>query len=230
MVGGDVDLRAHPRTGAAQARDLERRDRHVRDGGARLKAARDRDDRHAVGARQLGDLAAARDDDAARAERARGLVAGERLLGVARVRGAEDRRVGRRPRRQPVLAGGQDRARRVVAEHRARQHATDARAAHPGDDQPAGRVPRRQLRGLDLPLRVAQVLGQADDVGEQVGLVDRRDRLGIQALLRHFRRRGRHRVPPCRGTHERHVRPRCRRRSSHSRRSSRHRRPGCGRR
>ena len=143
VVGGDVELGAHPRPGAAQARDLECGDGHVRDRGARLKAAGDRDHGDAVRARELGQAAAARHDDPPRAEGSRGLVAGERLLGVARVRGAQDGRVGRRPRRQAVGAGREDRARRVVAEHRARQQAADARAAHPRDDQAGGRVPGR---------------------------------------------------------------------------------------
>ena len=68
--------------------------------------------------------------DALGAERAGGLVAGERLLGVARVARAQHHRVGRRPRRQPVGARDEDRPRGVVAERRARERAADRRAAH----------------------------------------------------------------------------------------------------
>ena len=172
MVGGDVDLRADRGPAPQRPRDLERRDGHVRDRGARLEAARDRDDRHPVGARELGEAAAARDGDARRAERPGGLVAGERLLGVARVGGAQDRRVGRRPGRQAVACARRgSAARRGRRGSRAPARRRSPEPPMPATIRPARRVPRLQLRGLDLPQRVAQVLGQADDVGEQVASV-----------------------------------------------------------
>ncbi len=64
MRGGHVDLRGQPRAGTAQRCDLERGDGHVGDRGARLKAAGQRDHRHPVRARHLGQTPAGRDDRA----------------------------------------------------------------------------------------------------------------------------------------------------------------------
>ena len=50
----------------------------------------------------------------------------------------------------------------------------------PGDDEPAGAVPGVQAGRLDLPQRVAQVLGDREDVGQLVGDVDPRDRLAVE--------------------------------------------------
>ena len=161
---------------------LERDDQRVGDRRARLEAARERDHRDAVGARLLRQLAAGGGDDrrARRAPRAASY-GGERLLGVARVARAQHGRVGRRPRRQPVVAREHDRARRAVAERRARERAADRRAAHPGDHQPAWRVVWLEAGRLDAPQRVAQVLGQSQDVAELAAGVDFRDRVTGQA-------------------------------------------------
>ncbi len=56
----------------------------------------------------------------------------------------------------------------------------DRRAAHAGDDQPAGRLDRRDRRRLDAPQRIAQVHGEVTDVLGLAGRVDRRDRLRCQ--------------------------------------------------
>ena len=130
MGGRDVDLRAHARPGAAQRRHFERGDHHVGDGGAGLVAARHGDDRHAVLPGQLGQPPAGRGDDPGRAERAGGLVAGEGLLGVARVAAAQHGRVGRGPGRQLVAARQADRPRHAVAQRRAGERPADSRAAH----------------------------------------------------------------------------------------------------
>ena len=165
VLGGDVDLGAAARADAAERGDLERGDGHVADGGARLEAAGDRDHRHAVGAGQLGELAAGRHDDAAGAEHAGGLVAGERLLGVARVARAQHRRVGRRPGRQPVgraaRRSGARRGRRATARASA---PPIAEPPMPATTRPPGLSQRLEAGGLDLPQRVAQVLGQREDV------------------------------------------------------------------
>ena len=158
--GGHVDLRSEPRPGTAQRRHLQRRDGHVGDGGTGLKAAGQRDHRHAVGARHLGKAPAGGHHRAPRTEGARRLVAGERLLGVAGVARQQHHRVRRGPRRQPVRPGHEDRARGVIAQRGPRQGATDGRAPHPGDDQPGGGVPVLHDRRLRPPQRVAQVLGQ----------------------------------------------------------------------
>ena len=116
--GGHVDLRAQVGAGAAQGGHLERRDRHVRHGRAGRKAGRQRDHRHAVGARSAGQLAAGGGHHPRRAQRARGLVAGQGLLGVAAVGAAEHGGVGRRPGRQLVGAGQDDRPRGPIAQRR----------------------------------------------------------------------------------------------------------------
>ena len=63
MRGGDVDLGVEPLAGAAHRRHLERDDERVRDRGARLEAAGQRDHGDAVGASRIGELAAGRRDD-----------------------------------------------------------------------------------------------------------------------------------------------------------------------
>ena len=180
VLGRDVDLRRHPRPRPAQPRDLEGGDGHVGDRGARLQAARHRDHGDVVLARHARELAAARHDDAVGAEHPGRLVAGERLLGVARVRRAQHGGVRLRPGRQAVRARGEDRARGLIAERRLGERAADRGAAHARDDQAAGRVPLLESRGLDLPLRVAHVLGDREHVGEQVGCVDRLDGRAVE--------------------------------------------------
>ena len=172
---GDVDLAAQLRPHAAQRGDLERGDGHVGHGRPRLEAAGQRDDRHLVGAGRLGQLAAGGDHEAPRAQRAGGLVAGQGLLGVARVRGEQDRDLGRRPRRQAVAAGDDDPARGLVAQRRAGQRAADRRPAHAGDDEAPGGVDRLEHRRLHAPERVAELGGEVEDVRDQVRRVDRGD-------------------------------------------------------
>src|SRR5690606_18433991 len=100
--------------------------------------------------------------------------AGDRLLRVAGVARAEHEVLLAHPARQPVLAHGRERQLEPLAEGCSRQIGADRRAAHPADDQPARRL-RLQARGLDPPERVAQMVGQGEDVVELVGSVDRPD-------------------------------------------------------
>ena len=52
----------------------------------------------------------------------------------------------------------------------------------PATIEPARAVPRVEAGRLDLPQRVAQVLGDREDVGQQVGGVDPRDLLAVQPV------------------------------------------------
>ncbi len=188
VLGGDVDLGVHAAAPTPHsARDLERGDGHVGDGRARLQAAGDRDHRDAVGARQrrparrrvVTTTRVAPSDPG-------GLVAGERLLGVARVGGAQHRRVGRRPRRQPVGPRGQERPRGVC------RRARPARARRRSPSRPCRRRPGR--RASPTPrvrptrpstARRAGARGSRGCPSSMVGRVDRRDRLAVEpAALR----------------------------------------------
>ncbi len=119
---------------------------------------------------------------AAGAERAGRFVHGERLLGLAGVARAQHGRVGGCPSRQLIAAHHDDRSRRAIAEHAARERAADRRAAHAGDDQTAWRVVRLQPRRLDPPQRVAQLLGQVEDVVQLTASIDLGDRLPAEGL------------------------------------------------
>ena len=96
--GRRLDLVAHRRRRAAERARLERGDERVADRGARLEAARQRDHRHAVGARALGQRAAGRGHQPRRAGRLGRVVGRERLLGVAGVARAQHERLRRRSR------------------------------------------------------------------------------------------------------------------------------------
>ena len=99
-------------------------------------------------------------DDAPGAEHAGGLVAGQRLLGVARVARAEHRRVGRRPRRQPVGARRSGSGREAWSPRIARASAPPiAEPPMPATTRPPGLSHGVEAGRLDLPQRVAQVLG-----------------------------------------------------------------------
>ena len=98
----------------------------------------------------------------------------------------------------------------------------------PGDDQAAVRVDRRDVRRVDAPQRVAQVLGQAERLAELARRVDRLAGGGVE--------RGHLEEDPSVG--DRHAgedrarrwRRRCRRRSSRPRRARRALRCACCRR
>ena len=53
----------------------------------------------------------------------------------------------------------------------------------PATTRPSGRVPWLQAGRLDLPQRVAQVLGDREDVGQLVGRIDPADRLAVKLEL-----------------------------------------------
>ncbi len=168
MIRGDVDLGGELRARAAQRGGLQSGDGLVGDGGAGLQPARHRQHRDALGARRLCERAAGRGDDAPRAQHAGGLEAREGLLGVAGVARAEDGHVLGGPGRQRVPADAEHRARCLVAEDRPRQAPADAGPAHAGDDQAARAVPAAHAGRLGLPHRIAQVLGDRQDVAELV--------------------------------------------------------------
>ena len=159
--GGDVDLGVQTLAGAAQPGDLERYHQRVRDRRAGLKATGKRDHRHVLGARGFGELAAGGRDDPPSAERSRGVVYGQRLLGVAGVARAQDRGVRRGPCREGVPASDHDRSGGPVPEGRPGQRPANRRAAHSGHDQPAGGVFGLEVRRLDSPERVAQLIGHS---------------------------------------------------------------------
>ena len=140
----------------ASAGDLGGDDQHVGDRGARLEDPRQADHRHVGLARPVDQRAADAGDDALRAERLGRLEAGERLLGLARVAGAEDRPLRRRPARQRVAAHGQHRPGQPVAERRRGEVAADRRAAHPADEEPGRRAPPR-----GAPIRPARARREA---------------------------------------------------------------------
>ena len=150
--GGAVDLHPDRRADADERGHLGGDRERVADGGPRLQARRHADHGDAVAAGVLADRAAGRRDDPPRADRLGGGVAAERLLGVARVAGAEDRAVGRRPGGDAVAADDVERLAQAGPERGGGKVAADRRAAHPADEQP-GRLeaarssPRRRARG-----------------------------------------------------------------------------------
>ena len=90
-VGGSgVDLGVDSRPGEGERRELGRDAEHVADRGPRLEPRRQTDHGDAVGAGQLGELAAGRGHQPLGSERLRRGVAAEGLLGVARIARAED--------------------------------------------------------------------------------------------------------------------------------------------
>ena len=148
------------------------------------------DHRHALGARQLGQLAAGGERDALRARRAGGLEAGERLLGVARVARAEHQRCRGRSR---------TRARSRARVHRPRgarrPSAAVARSPPiaeppmPHTTSPPGASLGRDPGRLHAPERVAELQRLREHVAEHALRVDRRDRLAREVA--HGSRRAR---------------------------------------
>ena len=138
VVGGDIDLRRQPRPAAAQRGDLERADEQVGDRRARLEAAGNRDHRHALGARRLGERAAAGDDDPPRA-RARPPPRSRRAS--PRCRRSSSSRA--RSCRASSTAAGRSRARRGSAARPGRR-ARRARARRRSPSRPCPRRPGRR--------------------------------------------------------------------------------------
>ena len=196
---------------AAQRGRLERGHERVPDRGAGLEPAGQRDDRHAVGASALRELAAGRRHQARGAGGLCRVVGRQRLLGAPRVARAQHQRLAADPGRDVVAHRERERAAQPRAERAGGQPPADRRAAHAGDDQPARRVDRRDRGRVDAPERIAQVLGQAERLADLAGRVDlpacgcvERRHLRTGALRRGSSRRGR-----C----ARRSRRRCRRRS-----------------
>ena len=177
---GEVDLRADRRAGADERGDLGHGHEHVAHRGARLERGRERDHGDLRLAGSGAECSARRRHDPPRANGGGGLEAGERLLGVARVAGAEDDSVGRRPRGQLVVADRRQRQVQPVAQGGPREVAADARAAHPANDEAGPRKLADPSR-LDPEERVRQVVGEGEDVVELVLRIDLADR--VQSAL-----------------------------------------------
>ncbi len=156
-----VDLGPDGGTGADERGDLGREREGVADRGAGLEPGGHADHRDAVGAGELGDLAAGRGDDPLRADGLGGRVAGDGLLRVARVAGAEDGAIGARPGRDAVRADDVERLAEPRAERGGGKIAPDRRAAHPADDEPGG-LDRFDIGGGEAPEGIAQVLGEGE--------------------------------------------------------------------
>src|SRR5436190_1554420 len=164
--GGGVDLGVDPRSETGERRHLGGTDQHVGNRRARGRQdARQPDHRHAGLAGAVDEWAAGAGDDAAGAERRGGVEAGQRLLGVARVAGAENGPLRRRPARQRVAAHGEQRTAEEVAEGGGGQVPSDRRAAHPADHQARGGG-RLEPGRFDSPEGVAKVVGDRENVGE----------------------------------------------------------------
>src|ERR1035441_551484 len=157
--------------------NLERYDQRIADRRARLKAAGQRHDGNSLGAGHLRQLTAGGAYDPPVPEHPGRLEGGERLLGLTGVAAAQNRRVGGDPRRQRVVTRHDDRARRAVPQRGPRQLAADRRAPHAGDHEPSGRVLELQIGRFHPPQCVAKVIGQAEDVAQLPGGVDRGDRV-----------------------------------------------------
>jgi hypothetical protein len=101
---GRVDLGADAGGDPGEGGCLGGGGKHVSNGHPRLEDPRQADDGNSRLSGLLDELATGADDQPLRPERLGGLEAGEGLLGVAGVAGAEDRPLGRRPARQLVAA------------------------------------------------------------------------------------------------------------------------------
>ena len=155
--GRALDLVAQRRRGAAQRGGLERGDERVADGGARLEAAGQRHDGHAVLAGPLGEQAAGGGDDPRRAGGAGRVVGRDGLLRRARVARAQHERLLADPRRDVVAHGQRERAPQPGAERAGGEPAADGRAAHARDDR--ARRGRRRARGWPSPRATARRAG-----------------------------------------------------------------------
>ena len=173
MRGRAVDLGADARSRPHQRSHFRRDGEHVADRRAGLEAGRQPDHRDAVAPGRIGELPTGGGDDSPGAQRLGRLVAGDRLLGVAGVAGAEHGPVGQHGRGQLVAALGGQRPAEAAAEGDRGQVAADRRAAHAADDQAAGGVERLEPRRLDPPQRVRQVVREREYVIELVGPIGR---------------------------------------------------------
>ena len=171
--GRALDVAAQRRGGAARGGGLQRGDERVADRDARLEAARQRHHRDAVGARALGERAAGGRDDARGAGGPGRVVRGERLVRGAGVARAQHQRLRPRPGRDVVVHDEAERAAQVGRQDARGQPAADRGAAHPGDEQPAGRVDRGDRGRVEPPQRVAQVQAEIERLGQLPRAVDR---------------------------------------------------------
>src|SRR5215204_2409380 len=169
-----------PRRRPAQRRTLQGPDRHVHHRGPRLHARRRADHGHSLLACEARERPAGGEHHPLGARGAGGLEAGERLLGLARVAGAQNERLGRDPRLEGIAADHRDRARGAVTEPGQRQVAADRRAAHAAHNQPAGQVARPYVRRLGAPERVAQLKRLGEHIAEHPARVRRLDAVLVQ--------------------------------------------------
>src|SRR5215203_201829 len=168
-----VDLGSDSGGGPGQRGDLGRDGEQVPNRGSRLQPGRQADDRYSVGPRALGELAPGGRHDSPGAKGLGRLVTGDRLLGVARVAGAQHGTVGQHREGKLIAALGREGARQPAAERDSSEVAADRRTSHPAHHEPAWRVERLDPRRLDSPQRVAQMVRERENVFELVGVVVR---------------------------------------------------------
>ncbi len=162
MRGRAVDLGPDPGADAGERRHLGGDRERVADGGARLQARRHPDHRDPVATGVLADRPAGRRDDALGADGLGGRVAAEGLLGLARVAGAEDRAVGRRPGRAPRTRG----PRRAAC--RAASRAPRRRGRRRSPSRPSRRSRGRSSRTARCP-RTTRARGRPSGSREATG-------------------------------------------------------------
>ena len=171
--GRRLDLVAQRRRGAAQRGGLERGDERVADRGARLEAARQRDDGHAVLAGALGERAAGRGDDPRRAGGAWPRRRSRRSPRSSRSSSSTARASPRRSRpgcRSPWRARAGARSRGPSAPAASRPPTDEP--PMPATISPPWASTGAMFGGVHAPQRVAQVLGEVERLGELAGGVD----------------------------------------------------------